>query len=92
VILLIDNYDSFTYNLVQLLLEAGAQVKVVRNDVEDVETLLAREPAGIVLSPGPGRPESAGVCVELLEHGGEVADGLGALAVAGTCDNRRPAR
>ena len=66
-ILLIDNYDSFTYNLVQLLLEAGAQVEVVRNDVEDVATLLAREPDGIVLSPGPGRPEGAGVCVSLLE-------------------------
>ncbi|MEM7351902.1 MAG: aminodeoxychorismate/anthranilate synthase component II [Acidobacteriota bacterium] len=66
-ILLIDNYDSFTYNLVQLLLESGAEVEVVRNDAEDVPTLLARQPAGIVLSPGPGRPESAGVCVPLLE-------------------------
>lgn len=66
-ILLIDNYDSFTYNLVQLLLELGAQVEVVRNDVEDVSTLLARRVDGIVLSPGPGRPEDAGVCVSLLE-------------------------
>lgn len=66
-ILLIDNYDSFTYNLVQLLLESGAEVEVVRNDAEDVATLLARRPSGIVLSPGPGRPESAGICVPLLD-------------------------
>lgn len=65
-ILLIDNYDSFTYNLVQILREAGAEVEVVRNDVEDVASLLARKPTGIVLSPGPGRPEGAGVCLELL--------------------------
>lgn len=67
-ILLIDNYDSFTYNLVQLLREAGAEVEVVRNDVEEVEALLGRQPKGIVLSPGPGRPESAGVCLALLEE------------------------
>ncbi|RMH22242.1 MAG: aminodeoxychorismate/anthranilate synthase component II [Acidobacteria bacterium] len=65
-ILLIDNYDSFTYNLVQLLCEAGAEVEVVRNDVESPRQLLARRPAGIVISPGPGRPEDAGVCLELL--------------------------
>jgi len=66
VILLIDNYDSFTYNLVQLLVESGAEVEVVRNDIEEVSALLDRQPEGIVLSPGPGRPESAGVCVPLL--------------------------
>ncbi len=71
-ILLIDNYDSFTYNLVQLLLEAGVEVEVVRNDVEEVDSLLARRPSGIVLSPGPGRPENAGVCVALLERRPEV--------------------
>lgn len=65
-ILLIDNYDSFTYNLVQLLREAGAEVEVVRNDAASSAELLAREPQGIVLSPGPGRPESAGVCMEIL--------------------------
>ncbi len=65
-ILMIDNYDSFTYNLVQLLAGAGAEVAVVRNDVETVEELLARRPAGVVLSPGPGRPEDAGVCLDLL--------------------------
>ncbi|MEM7583118.1 MAG: aminodeoxychorismate/anthranilate synthase component II [Acidobacteriota bacterium] len=71
-ILLIDNYDSFTYNLVQQLAELGAEVEVVRNDVEDVDALLARQPDGIVLSPGPGRPESAGVCLPLLERRADV--------------------
>ena len=66
-ILLVDNYDSFTWNLVQLMREAGAEVEVVRNDVEDVAALLARPVKGIVLSPGPGRPEDAGVCPGVLE-------------------------
>jgi anthranilate synthase/aminodeoxychorismate synthase-like glutamine amidotransferase len=67
-ILTIDNYDSFTYNLVQMISAAGAEVVVVRNDVESVDALLARGAAGIVLSPGPGRPEDAGVCVELVRR------------------------
>ena len=67
-ILVIDNYDSFTYNLVQLLLELGAEVDVVRNDVETVDEVLARGADGIVVSPGPGRPENAGICVELLQR------------------------
>jgi anthranilate synthase/aminodeoxychorismate synthase-like glutamine amidotransferase len=66
VILMVDNYDSFTYNLVQLLTAAGAQVEVVRNDAESAEALLTRKPDGIVLSPGPGRPEDAGVCLDLI--------------------------
>jgi anthranilate synthase/aminodeoxychorismate synthase-like glutamine amidotransferase len=66
VILVIDNYDSFTYNLVQLLWIAGAEVEVVRNDAAPVDALLDRDARGIVLSPGPGRPEDAGVCVPLL--------------------------
>ncbi|MCY3970754.1 MAG: aminodeoxychorismate/anthranilate synthase component II [Acidobacteria bacterium] len=65
-ILVIDNYDSFTYNLVQMLGGIGAELEVVRNDVETVPELLARRPDGIVLSPGPGRPEDAGVCIDLL--------------------------
>jgi anthranilate synthase/aminodeoxychorismate synthase-like glutamine amidotransferase len=72
VILLIDNYDSFTYNLVQLLREAGCEVEVVRNDVEEPAALVARRPAGIVLSPGPGRPEGAGICLRLIQAGPEV--------------------
>ena len=65
-ILVIDNYDSFTYNLVQMLGGLGAELDVVRNDVERVPELLGRDPDGIVLSPGPGRPEDAGVCIDLL--------------------------
>ena len=65
-ILVIDNYDSFTYNLVQLLAAEGAEVEVVRNDAATASALLDRRPAGIVLSPGPGRPEAAGVCLELI--------------------------
>jgi anthranilate synthase/aminodeoxychorismate synthase-like glutamine amidotransferase len=72
VILMIDNYDSFTYNLVQMLAMAGAEVEVVRNDEDSVEGLLARKPRGIVISPGPGRPEDAGVCVELIRREAEV--------------------
>ncbi len=67
-ILLIDNYDSFTYNLVQLLREAGAEVEVVRNDVETIEEMLARRPRGIVISPGPGRPEDAGLSLEMISR------------------------
>jgi anthranilate synthase component 2 len=65
---MIDNYDSFTYNLVQYLGELGAQVDVVRHDVEDVDTLMAREPAGVVVSPGPGEPTDAGVSIEAVER------------------------
>jgi anthranilate synthase/aminodeoxychorismate synthase-like glutamine amidotransferase len=66
VILMVDNYDSFTYNLVQMLTTAGAEVEVLRNDAESAEAMLARRPEGIVLSPGPGRPEDAGVCLDLI--------------------------
>jgi len=66
VILLIDNYDSFTFNLADLCGRLGARVEVVRNDVEDVAQLLERRPSGLLLSPGPGRPESSGVCPDLL--------------------------
>ncbi len=65
-ILMVDNYDSFTYNLVQMLAAAGAEVEVVRNDVESARKMLDRKPLGIVLSPGPGRPEDAGVCLDLI--------------------------
>jgi anthranilate synthase component II len=67
-ILMIDNYDSFTYNLVQMLTAAGKEVEVVRNDAAAVDALLARDPEGIVLSPGPGRPEEAGICLDLLRR------------------------
>jgi len=62
-LLVIDNYDSFTYNLVQYLGELGAEVEVVRNDRESVEELLARDPDRMVVSPGPCTPAEAGVSV-----------------------------
>ena len=65
-ILVVDNYDSFTYNLVQMFLGRGVEVDVARNDADDAAGLLARGASGIVLSPGPGRPEGAGVCLDLL--------------------------
>jgi anthranilate synthase component 2 len=66
-ILMVDNYDSFTYNLVQELREiSGARVEVVRNDEAAPETLLARGPQAVVISPGPGRPEQAGVTLDLI--------------------------
>ncbi len=65
-LLMIDNYDSFTFNLVQYLGELGAQVDVVRNDVKTVDELLERDPAGVVISPGPGEPKSAGISVEIV--------------------------
>ncbi|MBL26587.1 MAG: aminodeoxychorismate/anthranilate synthase component II [Rhodospirillaceae bacterium] len=69
--LLIDNYDSFTYNLVHFLGELGADVKVVRNDRMTVEEALRSDPEGIVLSPGPCDPDRAGICVPLVEAAAE---------------------
>ena len=65
-ILLIDNYDSFTWNLYQAMAGMDAEVEVRRNDALSVEEALGLSPAGIVLSPGPGRPAQAGICPELL--------------------------
>lgn len=65
-ILIVDNYDSFTFNLVQLVAAAGVGYEVVRNDAATVDEMLARDPDGILISPGPGRPEEAGVCLPLL--------------------------
>ena len=65
-IVMIDNYDSFTYNLVQLLWSRGLEVEVLRNDAASVDEVLDRRPRGIILSPGPGRPEDAGICVDLV--------------------------
>ncbi|MDE0885163.1 MAG: aminodeoxychorismate/anthranilate synthase component II [Myxococcota bacterium] len=67
-LLMIDNYDSFTYNLYQYLGEMGAEVDVVRNDAETLEELLARNPDGVVISPGPGIPQDAGVSIEVVER------------------------
>lgn len=65
--LVIDNYDSFTYNLVHYLGEMGATTKVVRNDDLDVAAVAALQPEGIVLSPGPATPNEAGICLEVVE-------------------------
>jgi anthranilate synthase component 2 len=66
-ILMIDNYDSFTYNLVHVLSELGARVRVVRNDAISVEDALASRPEAIVLSPGPKAPADAGILLPLIE-------------------------
>ncbi|MDV7338888.1 aminodeoxychorismate/anthranilate synthase component II [Terasakiella sp. A23] len=65
--LLIDNYDSFTYNLVHYFGELGADIEVVRNDVLTADEALAKNPDGIILSPGPCDPDQAGICLELIE-------------------------
>jgi anthranilate synthase component 2 len=65
-ILMIDNYDSFTYNLVQYLGELGAEVETVRNDAVSVDDVREMKPEGIVISPGPCTPNEAGICVDLV--------------------------
>ena len=67
-VLVIDNYDSFTYNLVQYLGELGSEPEVVRNDVETTEELLARRPDRVIVSPGPCTPNEAGVSVEVMRR------------------------
>ena len=68
-ILLLDNYDSFTYNLVHLLNEIGTcHIRVHRNDKISLDEIAALKPSHIVISPGPGRPEDAGVSVEVLRR------------------------
>lgn len=67
-LLIIDNYDSFTFNLVHYFLELGAESKVVRNDELSVAEALALRPNGIVLSPGPCAPDTAGICLDLIRN------------------------
>lgn len=67
-ILLIDNYDSFTYNLYQQMASLGEEVKIVRNDAVTIEDIVAMKPQGIVLSPGPGTPDEAGICLEVVKQ------------------------
>jgi anthranilate synthase component 2 len=78
-LLLIDNYDSFTYNLVHFLGELGAQSEVVRNDKISVDEIFKKKPKAIVLSPGPCTPNEAGVCLELIEKVG------GRIPLLGVC-------
>jgi anthranilate synthase/aminodeoxychorismate synthase-like glutamine amidotransferase len=67
-VLLVDNYDSFTWNLVQALAALGADVRVHRNDAIDLAAARAIEPTHVVVSPGPGRPEDAGISIDVLRE------------------------
>ena len=78
-ILMIDNYDSFTWNLVQYLQELGEEVEVVRNDAIDADGIAARAPKAIVISPGPGTPDDAGVSLETIRRFS------GRLPILGVC-------
>jgi anthranilate synthase component 2 len=79
VILLLDNYDSFTYNLAQYLEEAGAEVEVIRNDAITVAEALARKPQGIMISPGPCTPDKAGISEDLIRAA------AGSVPIFGVC-------
>jgi anthranilate synthase component 2 len=79
VLLLIDNYDSFTYNLFHYLGELGAQVKVVRNDEISAAEALGMKPEGIVLSPGPCTPNEAGICLDVIKQA------AGRMPILGVC-------
>lgn len=76
-ILVIDNYDSFTYNLVQMVGKMAKNIQVIRNQDRNVEEIQALAPDGIILSPGPGRPEDAGVTVEVIQKLGATIPILG---------------
>jgi len=78
-LLMIDNYDSFTFNLVQYFGELGAEVKVVRNDEITLEEIAALKPDHLVLSPGPCSPNEAGICVPVIRHF------IGKLPILGVC-------
>ena len=76
-VLLLDNYDSFTYNLYQYLCELGAAVEVVRNDEIGLDDIAGRKVDGIVISPGPSRPEKAGISMAVIERFGPTTPILG---------------
>jgi anthranilate synthase component 2 len=82
-ILMIDNYDSFTYNLVQYFGELGAEVEVHRNDQISVAEVAAKKPSHIVLSPGPCTPNEAGICLDLIQTLG--IEGEGRFPILGVC-------
>lgn len=83
-ILVIDNYDSFTYNLVQYLGQCGAEVVVYRNDQITLQEIVALKPSGILLSPGPCTPNESGICVEILREALSGAPGFD-VPVLGVC-------
>ena len=78
-LMLIDNYDSFTYNLMHFLGELGAEVTVKRNDAITVDEVLASAPEAVVMSPGPCDPDRAGICLEMVERG------AGKVPLLGVC-------
>jgi anthranilate synthase component 2 len=84
-VLVVDNYDSFTFNLVQYLLELGADVDVYRNDAITVAQVLADGPSHLLLSPGPGRPEDSGVCQDLCRAVCDPAQTPTPLPTLGVC-------
>ena len=79
VVAMIDNYDSFTFNLVHYILHTGADVKVFRNDKVSIDDLKTLNPGAIVISPGPGRPEDAGISLDVVKHFS------GAVPILGVC-------
>ncbi len=81
-IFVLDNYDSFTYNLVQLLGELGAEIEVRRNDRVTVREIEAKKPEALVLSPGPGRPADAGILMETIRH---FAGKVPVIPILGVC-------
>ena len=76
-VLMIDNYDSFTYNIVQYCLELGAKLKVIRNDEYSVEDVKKLNPSKIIISPGPATPNEAGISLELIKEFGDKLPILG---------------
>jgi len=76
-ILMIDNYDSFTYNIVQYCLELGADLKVIRNDQLTVEEIKALDPEKIIISPGPATPNEAGICLDVIKQFADTTPILG---------------
>jgi len=79
-LVMVDNYDSFTFNLVQYLMELGATVDVHRNDAASISELLDSGPSGVVISPGPGTPEDAGISVDMVKACAE-----GGVPLLGVC-------
>ena len=83
-ILLIDNYDSFSYNLYQLIGTVEPDIKVVRNDECTLEEIAEMKPEAIILSPGPGRPEDAGICIPVIK------EFAGKIPILGVCLGHQP--
>lgn len=82
-LLIIDNYDSFTYNLYQAIAPFHSEVEITRNNKITIDEIKKLNPMGIVLSPGPGRPENAGICIDLIRA--LVAGKIGRIPLLGVC-------